>query len=137
MNAIRTLLAAACVALLATPVAAAGGGKEAPARQWAHSGLFGTFDRAALRRGARVYMEVCSACHGLRLVAYRNLMEIGFSENEVKKIAAEKEVPAEPNDEGEVELRPACLRWISSCPLSTMKTLRGQPMVELTRLICP
>ncbi|MEE2722067.1 MAG: cytochrome c1, partial [Pseudomonadota bacterium] len=103
MNAIRTLLAAACVALLTTPVVAAGGGKEAPARQWAHSGLFGTFDRAALRRGARVYMEVCSACHGLRLVAYRNLMEIGFSENEVKKIAAEKEVPAEPNDEGEVE----------------------------------
>ena len=107
MNAIRTLLAAACMALLATPVVAAGGGKEAPAHQWAHSGLFGTFDRAALRRGARVYMEVCSACHGLRLVAYRNLMEIGFSENEVKKIAAEKEVPAEPNDDGEVELRPA------------------------------
>ena len=107
MNAIRTVLAAGVVALLVSPAQAAGGGAQAPEHRWSHSGLFGTFDRAALLRGAQVYKEVCSACHGLRLVAYRNLMEIGFSENAVKAIAAEKEVPAEPNDEGEVEMRPA------------------------------
>ena len=75
-----------------TTVHAAGGGKTPPAHQWSHSGLFGTFDRASLRRGAKVYREVCSSCHGLRLVAYRNLIDIGFSEAEVKAIAAEQEV---------------------------------------------
>ena len=99
-------------------VHAAGGGKTPPAHQWSHSGLFGTFDRASLRRGAKVYREVCSACHGLRLVAYRNLMDIGFSEAEVKAIASEQEVAAEPNDDGDVEMRPAILsdRFVSPFP---------------------
>ena len=107
MNKIGTVLAVGVLAFLTTPALAAGGGAHVPEHHWKHSGMFGTFDRAALRRGAQVYNQVCSACHGLRLVAYRNLMEIGFTENEVKAIAGEKEVPAEPNDEGEVEMRPA------------------------------
>ena len=119
MNRIGTALVAGAMAMaLASTVHAAGGGKPPPSHHWEHSGLFGTFDRAAARRGAQVYKEVCTACHGLRLVAYRNLMEIGFSEDEVKAIAAEKEVPAEPNEDDEVELRPAIPsdRFVSPFP---------------------
>lgn len=85
---------------------AAGSAPPAPAQHWSFSGLFGTFDRGALRRGFQVYTEVCATCHGLRLIAYRNLMEIGFSENEVKAIAAEVEVQDGPDDEGEMFDRP-------------------------------
>jgi ubiquinol-cytochrome c reductase cytochrome c1 subunit len=46
------------------------------------------FDRQQLQRGFQVYKEVCAACHGLKLVAFRNLAELGYSEAEVKAIAA-------------------------------------------------
>lgn len=110
MNTIGKTLFAGALALSASlsvsAVNAAGDVPHAPEQHWSFSGLFGTFDRAALRRGFEVYKGACAGCHGLRLVAYRNLMDIGFSENEVKAIAAEVEVPAEPNDEGEIEDRP-------------------------------
>jgi len=85
---------------------AAGGSVEAPAQNWSFKGLFGTFDRGALQRGFQVYDEVCAACHSLRLVAYRNLMGIGMTEDQVKKIAASKTVMDGPNDEGEMFERP-------------------------------
>ncbi len=78
-----------------------------PRQNWSFSGIFGTFDRAQLQRGFTVYKNVCSACHGMNLIAYRNLTEIGFSEDEVKAIAAEYEVTDGPNDEGEMFQRPA------------------------------
>ncbi len=107
MREIGTAFVAGVMAMwISLPAQAAGGGTAPPAHQWSYSGLFGTFDRAQLRRGFEVYKGVCVACHGLRLVAYRNLQDIGFSENEVKAIAAEIEVPAEPNDDGEIEDRP-------------------------------
>lgn len=51
-------------------------------------GPFGTFDRQQLQRGFQVYKEVCSACHSLHHVAFRDLEAIGYSEDEVKAIAA-------------------------------------------------
>ena len=106
MKMIRTAIAAgataALLALGSAGPAVAAGGAAAPEQHWSFSGLFGTFDRAALRRGFTVYKNVCAGCHGLRLVAYRNLMEIGFSENEVKAIAAEYEFTDGPNDDGEM-----------------------------------
>ena len=81
----------------------AAGSALVPAKQnWSFNGLFGTFDRGALQRGYQVYNEVCAGCHGLRLVAYRNLTEIGLTEQQVKKIAASKTVKDGPNDEGEM-----------------------------------
>ena len=110
MNMIRTALVAVVVAVTALMTSssadAAGDAPHAPEHHWSFSGLFGTYDRAALRRGFEVYKGVCSGCHGLRLVAYRNLMDIGFTEAEVKAIAADVDVPAEPNEEGEIEDRP-------------------------------
>lgn len=110
MNTIRTALVAGIVAVTASmsmsQANAAGEVVHPPEHHWSFSGLFGTYDRAALRRGFEVYKGVCAGCHGLRLVAYRNLMEIGFTEDEVKAIAASVEVPAEPNADGEIEDRP-------------------------------
>jgi ubiquinol-cytochrome c reductase cytochrome c1 subunit len=53
----------------------------------ASNGVFGKFDRRKLQRGFQVYKEVCSACHSLRLVSFRDLQKIGYSEPEVKAIA--------------------------------------------------
>lgn len=75
--------------------------------KWNFDGFFGSIDRQSAQRGYQVYKEVCSSCHSLNLVAYRNLEEIGFSKDEVKKIASEFEVTDGPDDEGEMFERPA------------------------------
>ncbi len=80
-------------------------GAKPPGRSWSFDGLFGTFDRGALQRGYQVFSESCASCHSLKRVAYRNLSEIGFSEDQVKKIAAEAEVTDGPNEEGEMYQR--------------------------------
>jgi ubiquinol-cytochrome c reductase cytochrome c1 subunit len=83
---------------------------EAPAPiqvSWPHDGVFGTFDRAAAQRGFQVYREVCSACHGLTYVAFRNLAELGFSEEQIRAVAAEYLVEDGPNDDGEMFERAA------------------------------
>ncbi len=77
--------------------------------QWSFEGLFGTFDRAALKRGSQIFFEVCNGCHSLDLVSYRNLVDIGIDEETVKTLAAEYEVQDGPNDEGEMFMRPARL----------------------------
>jgi ubiquinol-cytochrome c reductase cytochrome c1 subunit len=56
---------------------------------WTFDGHLGSFDRASIQRGFQVYREVCSACHGATRVAFRNLQAVGFSEAEVKSLAAE------------------------------------------------
>lgn len=101
-----------------TQADAAGAAIEYPDRSWSWEGPFGTFDRAALRRGLQVYKEVCSSCHGLELVAYRNLQDVGFSEDEVKALAEQYEVMDGPDDEGEMYLRPAAPadRFVSPFP---------------------
>ncbi|MBL4906996.1 MAG: cytochrome c1 [Sneathiella sp.] len=68
---------------------------------WQHTGLFGTYDREAAQRGLQVYREVCAGCHSLRHVAFRTLQDLGFTEDEVKAIAAESTFPDLDSD-GEV-----------------------------------
>ncbi len=106
MRALMLAGAAAAVLALSAPVMAAEGTPEAPSVNWSFNGLFGTFDRGALQRGFQVYTEVCAGCHSLELLSYRNLQAIGFSADEVKKIAAEVEVSDGPDDEGEMFDRP-------------------------------
>jgi ubiquinol-cytochrome c reductase cytochrome c1 subunit len=69
-------------------------------------GPFGKFDRQQLQRGFQVYKEVCSACHSLRLVAFRDLAALGYSEPEVKAIAKGFQVPGIDPATGEVNSRP-------------------------------
>lgn len=73
---------------------------------FASDGAFGKFDRQQLQRGFQVYKEVCSACHSLRLVAFRDLGALGYSEAEVKAIAAGFQVPGVDPNTGEANLRP-------------------------------
>jgi ubiquinol-cytochrome c reductase cytochrome c1 subunit len=73
---------------------------------WSFQGFFGKFDRPQLARGFQVYKEVCSACHSMNLLSYRNLQEIGFSEAAVKEIAASVTVMDGPNDDGDMFERP-------------------------------
>ena len=76
--------------------------------KWSFEGIFGTFDRASLRRGYQVYNEVCSTCHSMNLLSYRNLSEKGgpeFSLENTKNIAASFEVIDGPNSEGEMFTR--------------------------------
>lgn len=75
-------------------------------KDWAFDGIFGRVDKQAAQRGFQVYKEVCSACHGLTRVAFRNLTELGFSEAEVKALAATYTVKDGPNDEGDMFDRP-------------------------------
>ena len=76
--------------------------------KWSFEGIFGTFDRASLQRGYQVYQEVCSGCHSVQHLSYRNLSEKGgpeFSTEEAKAIAAQFEVEDGPNSDGEMFMR--------------------------------
>ena len=79
---------------------------------WSFKGFFGKFDRAQLQRGYQVYQEVCSGCHSVQHLSYRNLSEKGgpeFSAEEAKAIAAQFEVEDGPNSDGEMFMRPGRL----------------------------
>jgi len=82
-------------------------GGNMPDHEWSFEGITGTFDKAALQRGFKVYREICSGCHSMRLLYYRDLIDIGFNEEEVKVIASDYTVVDGPNDEGEMFERDA------------------------------
>lgn len=104
--------AAVAVVATATPALAAGATPHIERQQWSFAGPFGTYDRGQLQRGFKVYREVCSSCHGMRLVSFRNLAEEGgpsFTEEQAKAIAAEYTVEDGPNEDGDMYERPATL----------------------------
>ena len=74
---------------------------------WEFDGFFGRFDKQSIQRGYQVYKEVCASCHSMKLMAYRNLQEIGFSADEVKQIASEYMITDGPDDNGDMFERPA------------------------------
>lgn len=92
--------------LMPVSVKAAGDGVAAPSQDWSFDGVFGTFDRGALQRGFQVYQQVCSACHSMDYLAYRNLSALGYSEAQVKAIAMQFSTMDGPDDEGEMFERP-------------------------------
>ncbi len=120
MNRILSVLAAAGILLAGAGIgnAAEEGGHNAaepthfpilkPTQEdWSFAGPFGTFDRAQLQRGLKVYKEVCSACHSLDLVAFRTLSALGYSPAQIRTLAAEYTVQDGPNADGEMFERPA------------------------------
>jgi cytochrome c1 len=118
----RSVNAGAAALLLAAALGAGAAGAPARAadeharierQKWSFAGILGDFDRAQLQRGFKVYSEVCSRCHSLKRLAFRNLVQPGgpsFPEAGVKSLAADNyKVDAEPNDQGKVLKRPALL----------------------------
>jgi ubiquinol-cytochrome c reductase cytochrome c1 subunit len=86
-----------------------GEGPEAipiPSINWSFNSPVGNYDRASLQRGFQVYKEVCAACHSLNHVRYRNLKTLGFSEAQIKAIAAGYTITDSPNDQGQMVERP-------------------------------
>ncbi len=73
---------------------------------WAFDGITGKFDYESIQRGFKVYKEVCSACHAVKHLNFRNLESIGFSEEQVKSLAAGYDIQDGPNDEGQMFKRP-------------------------------
>ena len=104
---LRVALVAGMAAIAVPAMAHDHEGAEPAHQDWPFIGVFGQYDKAQLKRGFQVFREVCSNCHSMKLVAYRNLAALGFSEDEVKDIAAEKQVQDGPNDQGDMFQRPA------------------------------
>ncbi|HEU0100432.1 MAG TPA: cytochrome c1 [Allosphingosinicella sp.] len=76
---------------------------------YSFDGPFGKYDRRQLQRGFQVYKEVCASCHGLSFVAFRNLEDLGYGEEEIKAIADkwQTEVPSVDPKTGEASTRKA------------------------------
>lgn len=54
---------------------------QSPKKQeWSFSGPFGVYDKAQLRRGLKIYKQVCSSCHGLKYVAFCDLKALGYDQ---------------------------------------------------------
>ena len=104
--------AAACASTGA--FAAESGHAEIERQEWPFAGFRGQFDKAQLQRGFLVYKEVCSTCHGLKRIYFRNLVQPGgpeFSEESVKALAEAwpNQITDGPDDEGKMFERPAKL----------------------------
>ncbi len=80
--------------------------KEPQQIGWSTNGPFGRWDTAQLQRGYKVYKEVCSACHSMKFVAFRNLADLGYTEAQIKAEAATWQVPGVDPATGEATTRP-------------------------------
>lgn len=78
---------------------------KAPEAGFSFAGAFGRYDEAQLQRGYQVYKEVCAACHSLQYVHFRDLQALGYTEGQVKSLAAEWTVPGIDPDTGETTTR--------------------------------
>jgi len=82
---------------------------HAPHLHWSHSGNFDSLDHASIRRGYQVYKQVCAACHSMRYLAYRNLVDVTHTEDEAKALAEEDQFLDGPAEDGEMFMRPGKL----------------------------
>jgi ubiquinol-cytochrome c reductase cytochrome c1 subunit len=78
-----------------------------PNVHWSYQSVFGTFDLAAAQRGFQIYSQVCSNCHSMHLLHYRDLSGIGLNEDQIKAVAAGFTVPQGLDDQGNPKEGPA------------------------------
>ncbi len=84
-------------------------GLHSPQYAWPENGMLSTYDHQSLRRGYQVYREVCSACHSLDRIAWRNMVGVTHTVDETKVMAEEVEYEDGPDDNGEMFQRPGKL----------------------------
>ena len=101
----RTVLALTLTGVVATfALPAIAEEQEVPPKlKWSFAGPFGKYDEAQLQRGFKIYKEVCSVCHSMQMVAFRNLAEPGgpgFSEAQAAAVAGEAKIK-DIDDKGE------------------------------------
>jgi ubiquinol-cytochrome c reductase cytochrome c1 subunit len=104
MKALAKFLAFAVVAALAASPAYAEG-VEPEKQDWSFNGILGSFDKPALLRGYQVYTEVCSFCHGVEFIAFRNLTEIGLTDDQAKAAAEAAQIEDGPDADGLMFMR--------------------------------
>ena len=75
-------------------------------QNWSFEGIFGRYDNSTLQRGLQIYQEVCSACHGMKRLRFRELRDLGFTDGQIKIYAETFEILDGPNELGEMFLRP-------------------------------
>ncbi|XP_048338529.1 cytochrome c1, heme protein, mitochondrial [Sphaerodactylus townsendi] len=80
-----------------------------PNYPWSHGGMLSALDHSSVRRGYEVYKQVCSACHSMEYLAFRNLVEVSHTEAEAKALAEEFEIQDGPDENGEMFMRPGKL----------------------------
>jgi len=91
------------------PVHASGNVLHPQHYPWSHKGNLDTLDHASIRRGFQVYKEVCSSCHALRYIAFRNFVNTIFTEEQAKSLAASYDIKDGPDETGEMFERPGKL----------------------------
>ena len=96
-----------------------------PPQHWSFSGLFGTYDLAAAQRGFQIYESVCSNCHSMNLLHYRDLAGIGLSPDQIKAVAAAVQVPSGLNDAGEPITGPGLPSSTFKAPFPNEKAARN------------
>lgn len=106
-NAVIGVVVSSLISLMASNVLAATDQHPPKKIVWPFDGVMGKVDKQSAQRGFQVYKQVCSGCHSLSRLSYRNLSDLGFSEAEIKALAAEYKVMDGPDDEGEMFERTA------------------------------
>ena len=74
-------------------------------QNWSFEGIFGRYDNSTLQRGLQIYQEVCSACHGMKRLRFRELKDLGFTNDQIEKYAETFEILDGPNELGEMFIR--------------------------------
>ena len=111
--------------MLGTVAYASGDTIHAPSLPWAHYGMFSAFDHGSIRRGHQVFKEVCASCHSLNHIAWRNLVGVCYTEEEVKALAAESDYIDGPNDVGDMYERPGKLTDLLPNPYANEAAARA------------
>ncbi|KAK2840801.1 hypothetical protein Q7C36_012380 [Tachysurus vachellii] len=98
---------------------------HAPSYPWSHGGMLSALDHASIRRGYQVYKQVCSACHSMEYLAFRNLVGVSHTEDEAKALAEEVEVVDGPDESGEMFTRPGKLSDYFPKPYASPEAARA------------
>ena len=75
-------------------------------QNWTFEGIFGRYDDLSLQRGLQIYQEICSACHGMKRLRFRELKDLGFTVDQIKKYSETFDIIDGPNELGEMFTRP-------------------------------
>jgi len=93
-------------------------------QEWNHKGLFEQFDAASLRRGYEVYRQVCSTCHSMNFVCFRDLVGFTHTKEHAKALAASYEIQDGFDNSGEPAFRPGRLNDFFPAPYPNEETAR-------------
>src|ERR1700722_20918904 len=105
--AIPAFISVVAVSVLVRPALAQEDAPTPPPQNWSFTGVFGGLDVAAAQRAFQVYSEVCSTCHSMTLLHYRDLEGLGLTDDQIKAVAAAVTVPLGVDDQGNPKTGPA------------------------------